>query len=120
DIDVPNRQLTLSGALAGSAAGDYATVADSVSVATGSQHMMGIRAWLDTANPASVVGNAGGIDRTATGNKIWQSTVLSNSGTLRPLTEDLMLQAMDTTRERGGSVISDWMSNLPIVRRYHE
>lgn len=119
DIDVPNRQLTLSGALSGSAAGDYATVADSVSSA-GSMHMMGIRAWLDTANPAAVVGNAGGIDRSASGNKIWQSTLLSNSGTNRPLTEDLLLQAMDTTRERGGSVISDWLSNLPILRRYHE
>lgn len=119
DIDVPNRQLTLSGALAGSAAGDYATVADSVSSA-GSLHMMGIRAWLDTANPAAVVGNAGGIDRSASGNKIWQATVLSNSGVLRPLTEDLLLQLMDTIRERGGAVISDWMSNLPIIRRYHE
>lgn len=120
DIDVPNRQLTLSGAApVGSASGDYLTVADSVSAA-GSLHMNGIRAWYDTANPATVVGNLGGIDRTATGNKIWQSTVLSNSGTLRPLTEDLIMQGMDTTRERGGTVVTDFLSNLPILRRYHE
>ncbi len=122
DIDVPNRTITLSGAntVAGSAAGDYFTVADSVSIATGSLHMNGIRAWLDTANPATVVGNLGGLDRSAAGNKIWQSTVLSNSGTNRPLTEDLLLQGLDTTRERGGSTVTDFMSNLPIIRRYHE
>lgn len=121
DIDVPLRQVTITGgAVAGSAAGDYATVADSVSIASGSLHMLGIRAWYDTANPAAVVGNLGGIDRTAAGNKVWQSTVLSNGGTLRPLTEDLLLQGMDTTRERGGAVISDFISNLPIIRRYHE
>src|SRR5262249_14244192 len=70
--------------------------------------------------PATVVGNLGGIDRTAAGNKIWQSTVLSNSGTLRPLTEDLLLQGQDTTRERGAAVISDYLSNLPLLRRHHQ
>lgn len=121
DIDIPLRKLTISGAaLSGSAAGDYATIADSVSSAGGSLHMVGIRAWLDTANPAAVVGNLGGIDRGASGNKIWQSTVLSNSGVNRALTEDLLIGAMDTVRERGGAVISDWMSNLAIIRRYHE
>lgn len=121
DIDVPTRVLTISGAnIAGSAAGDYFTIADSVSTATGSLHTNGIRAWIDSANPATQVGNLGGIDRTATGNKIWQGTVLSNSGTLRPLTEDLLMQGMDTTRERGGAVVTDFMSNLPILRRYHE
>lgn len=121
DIDVPGRIITISGAnIAGSAAGDYFTVADSVATASGSLHTNGIRAWIDTANPVTQVGNLGAIDRTAAGNKIWQGTVLSNGGTLRPLTEDLIMQGMDTTRERGGAIVSDFMSNLPIIRRYHE
>lgn len=121
DIDVPNRTVTISGAaISGSSAGDYFTIADSVSAATGSLHMVGLRAWINTANPPAVVGNLGGIDRSAAGNKIWQGTLLSNSGTLRPLTEDLMLQGLDTTRERGGAQVTDFMSNLPIIRRYHE
>lgn len=121
DIDVPNRTISINGAnILGSSAGDYFTVADSVSIATGSLHTNGIRAWINTANPAAVVGNLGNIDRTAAGNKIWQGTLLSNGGTLRPLTEDLLLQGLDTTRERGGAIVSDIMSNLPIIRRYHE
>lgn len=119
DLDIPNRQPTLSAALVGSAASDYAVVADSVSAAA-SLHLNGIRAWCDTANPASAVGNLGGIDRTAAGNKIWQGTKLSNSGTNRPLTEDLLLQGLDATRERGGVTVTDLMSNLPLIRRYHE
>lgn len=120
DVDPANRTITLSGAaIVGSAAGDYITLADSVSSA-GSLHMNGMRAWISTANPAAVVGNLGNIDRAAAGNKIWQSTVLSNGGVNRSLTEDLLLQAFDQVRERGGTTITDFMSNLNIIRRYHE
>lgn len=119
-IDIPNRTITTSGAAAaGTAAGDYYTVADSVSSA-GSLHMAGILAWIDSANPAAVVGNLGGINRSTAGNEFWQSTVLDNSGTNRPMTEDLLLQGLDITRERGGKPVTDFMSNLNIIRRYHE
>lgn len=121
DIDVPNRTITIDGAnIAGSSAGDYFTIADSVSVATGSLHTNGIRAWINSANPAAVVGNLGNIDRAAAGNKIWQGTLLSNGGVLRPMTEDLLLTGLDTTRERGGAIVDGFMSNLPLIRRYHE
>lgn len=132
-IDVVNRQLTLSAGanILGSAAKDYFTVADSMAGLNRSNHTFGLRAWLDTANPNAVLtgtsavaagglANLGGIDRTVSGNIFWQSNKLSNSGTLRPLTEDLLLQLMDTIRERGGRVITDWMSDLALLRRYHE
>lgn len=133
-IDVLNRQLTLAAGanILGSAANDYFTVADSISAASGSLHTFGLRAWLDTVNPSKIyqaggsgntlggLSNLGNIDRGTAGNIFWQSSVFSNSGTLRPLTEDLMLQGLDAVRERGGRVITDYMSDLAILRRYHE
>jgi hypothetical protein len=118
-IDVKNRTITTGTAGSSTGAGDYFTTADSVSSA-GSLHMLGILAWLSDADPDTVVGDIGGIDRGTAGNEFFESVVMSNSGTNRPLTEDLLLQAMDLVRERGGEVISDWMSNLNIIRRYHE
>lgn len=119
-IGVASRAVTSGGTAAGTAAGDYYTTADSVRIATGSLHTLGMFNWANDSNPATVVGNIGGINRSTAGNEWWQATVLSNGGTLRPLTEDLMLQGMDTTRERGGAIITDYMSNLNILRRYHE
>lgn len=133
-IDVAGRVITLeAGAnILGSAANDYFTVADSIAGLARSNHTFGIRAWLDTLNPNAVVkgsssgvtaggtANLGGIDRTVAGNIFWQSNKLSNGGTLRPFTEDLLLQGLDLIRERGGRVITDWMSDLAIIRRYHE
>ena len=118
-IDVVNRAITTGTAGSSTGAGDYFTVADSVS-SSGSLHMLGIRAWIDDADPDAEVGDIGGIDRGTAGNEYWESTVLGNSGTNRPLTEDLMLQGMDYTREKGGVQVTDWFSNLPIIRRYHE
>lgn len=118
-IDVAGRQITSSGAAAGSAAGDYYTTADTVG-AGGSLHMTGLGAWIDDANPATVVGNLGGINRATAGNEFWQATVLSNAGVNRPFTEDLGLQLLDTMRERGGKPPSDLISNLKLIRRYHE
>lgn len=119
-ISVQDRTITTGSAAAGTAAGDYWTVADSVSVANGSQHMLGIGAWVSESNPAAVVGNIGGLNRATAGNEYWQSSEIDNGGTLRPLTEDLLLQGQDLCRERGGKPVSDYMSNLAIIRRYHE
>jgi len=119
-IDIKGRTVTISGAaIAGSAAGDYFTVADSVST-TASLHTLGILAWADDANPAAPVGNIGGINRTTAGNEYFEGNVLDNAGVARPLTEDLLIQMADLTRERGGIAADFWLSNLPIVRRYHE
>lgn len=132
-VDVVNRQMTLSAGtnILGSAAKDYFTVADSIAGLSRSNHTFGIRAWLDTANPKTILtatpgfaagGTAllGGIDRSVAGNIYWQSNLFSNAGVNRPLTEDLLLQSMDVVRERGGRTISDWMSDLALLRRYHE
>lgn len=121
-VDPTNRTVTISGAaLSGTAAGDYIvwedTTDDSLSDALHTHGLLGI---IDDADPASVVGDYGGIDRGTAGNEFWEAVVLSNSGTNRPLTEDLMLQALDGAREKGGGNIDKWLSNLNIVRRYHE
>ena len=118
--DVINNTVTMTSAAAGTAAGDYYSVASSVRTATGSLHMLGLLAWISDANPSTVVGNPGGINRSTTGNDFWKASVLSNSGTNRPLTEDLLLQASDSVRKRGGKPINKWLSNLNLVRRYHE
>lgn len=120
-IAVGTRAVTTgSGSASGTAAGDYFTTADSVRSATGSLHTLGIMNWADSANPVTVVGNIGGINRSTAGNEWWQASVLSNSGTLRPFSEDLALQGHDLCAERGGVVITDFISNRPILRRYHE
>lgn len=120
-IDVQNRAITLSVAASGSAAGDYVTIEDSVNSAGGSLHMLGVLAWISADNPASVVGNIGGLDRTTAGNDFWKGNVLTNGGNgNRPLTEDVLLQGQDLIRERGGEEVTDYVSNLPILRRYHE
>jgi hypothetical protein len=106
-------------AITGEAAGDYAVVMNTVG-ATFSYHTNGLLGVIDDANPKTTVGNYGGVNRSTAGNEFWKSVVLSNSGTNRPLTEDLLLQAMDGVREKGGGAVKCWMSNLPIVRRYHE
>lgn len=119
-VDVVNKTISQTSAAAGTAATDYYSVASSVRTATGSLHMLGLLAWISDANPSAVVGNPGGINRSTTGNDFWKASVLSNSGTNRPLTEDLLLQANDSVRLRGGKPVNKWMSNLALVRRYHE
>lgn len=120
-INTRTREVTFSGALSGSAAGDYITAEDSVSSSGGSLHMVGLLAWIDDANPATVVGNIGGIDRSTNGNEFAEGNVFDNSGNgNRPLTEDLMLQALDAVAERGGSEPDFILSNAAILRRYHQ
>jgi hypothetical protein len=122
-VDVQGRTITTSGNPAGTAAGDYFVIQDTTDVSLNSGvalHTNGLIGVIDSANPKSVVGNYGAINRSTAGNEFWQSFVLSNSGTNRALTEDLLLQALDGAREKGGGQIDAWMSNLAIVRRYHE
>lgn len=119
-IAVSTRAVTLAGGVAaGTATGDYLAVADSVR-STGSLHTNGIMNWADSVNPKAVVGNLGGINRSTAGNEWWQASVLANGGTLRPWTEDLALQGHDLCAERGGVVITDFVSNRALLRRYHE
>lgn len=121
-VNVATREITISGAaLAGSAAGDYFVIEDTTDVSiSGALHTHGLLDIISDVDPDAVVGDYGGIDRTAAGTEFWESLVLSNGGVNRPLTEDLMLQAMDGARERGGGMVNAWISNLAIARRYHE
>jgi len=61
------------------------------------------------------------VNRSTAGREFFEANVLDNSGNgNRPLTEDLMLQGLDLVRERGGRKLTDIISNLAIMRRYHE
>jgi hypothetical protein len=122
-VDPIARTVTLGTNAAGTAAGDYITWEDTsdISVNATALHMFGLLRLIDDANHAtSVVGNPGNIDRSVAGNEYWESVVLDNSGTNRPLTEDLMLKAEDSVREKGGGRLTNWFMNLNIGRRYHE
>lgn len=123
-VDPIARTVTLSSAISGESAGDYCTIAGTcdISVTTTSRHSNGLLGVIKNSNPTSsaVVGNYGGLNRSTAGNEYWKAPVLSNSGTNRVLTEDLLLQAMDAVREKGGGNLTHILSNLAIVRRYHE
>jgi len=118
DIDVQARTVTIDGAApAGTAATDYFVPADTVSGGV-NYSMLGIGAWLDDGNPAAVVGNIGGIDRGAAGNGFYKGNVLSNGGTLRAFTEDLLIDGENLCRERGGVQMSRYACNGNIIKRY--
>ena len=124
-VDPIARTVNLSGALSGESAGDYAVIQDTTDVTgTQAEHCSGLLGVIDSANPSTAArygsSGYGNISRSTDGNEFWKSVELSNSGTNRPLTEDLLLQAMDAAREKGGGMLTHWISNLAIVRRYHE
>jgi hypothetical protein len=118
-IDTQNRTVTLSANSGSTGAGDYFVIQDTTDSPT-CLHSHGILGVIDNDDPPSIKGDFGNIDRATAGNEFWESIVLSNSGNLRPLTEDLMLQALDGAREKGGGKVDKWFSNLAIARRYHE
>ena len=117
-VDVPNRTITISGsAPSGTAAGDFFCI-ENTTKSGAIYHTDGLLGIIDDANPPS--GNFGNINRSTAGNEFWESAVLENSGTNRALTEDLMLQLEDLVREKGGASLNAYVSNLAIIRRYHE
>jgi hypothetical protein len=117
-IDVPNRTVTISGsAPSGTAAGDFFCI-ENTTKSGAIYHTEGLLGIIDDANPPS--GNFGGINRSTAGNEFWESVVLDNSGTNRALTEDLIMQLEDSVREKGGGSLNAYISNLAVVRRYHE
>ena len=121
-VDPVARTIDLSGAdLSGEAAGDYGVIQDTTDVTDAiCHHSNGLIGIVDDANPAAVVGNYGGINRSTAGNEYWKSVVLSNSGSNRPFTEDLGLEAQDSMREKGSGALKAWLANQKILRRYHE
>jgi len=123
-VDPIARTVSTTNNPAGTAAGDYFVIRDTTDVtslgAGNARHSNGLLGVVDSSNPAAIVGNYGNIDRSTAGNEFWQSVELGNGGTLRPLTEDLGLQALDGAREKGGAEIDAWLWNPAISRRYHE
>ena len=121
-VDTQARTIKTSANPSSTAAGDYFVLAGTcdISVSTVSLHSHGLLDVIDSANPAAVVGNYGAINRSTAGNEFWMSSEFTNSGTNRPLTEDLLLQCMDSVREKGGGTVNAFLSNLAVLRRYHE
>lgn len=79
--------------------------------------MWGLEALISNANPSNAITDTiGGITRV--GNAWWQSNVLSNSGTVRPLSLDLMQQAFDQSEIEGSSVPGLILTNHACKRRY--
>lgn len=119
DVSVASREITISGAApAGTAAGDYFVPADTVDGGV-NYSLLGLGIWLDDGNPPAVVGNIGTIDRTAAGNGSFKGNVLSNGGTLRAFTEDLLIDGENLMRERGGVQPSRYAANGNVIKRYH-
>lgn len=121
DVDPVGNTVTLNAAPTGSAAGDFFTLAGTITASV-SNHMNGLLSAISDANPPAPKPFYGSIDRTAAGNSFWQSVVLQGTppGTLRPLTEDLMTQGEDFVRLKGGGRVNVWWMNTPIMRRYHD
>ena len=111
--------VTTSGAPSSTAAGDYGVIEDTVSTST-SLHSHGMLGIIDNDNPPTPKGEFGSLNRSTAGLEFWEATVLSNSGTNRPWTEDLMIQGFDNARVKGGGKITHILSNQALVRRYHE
>jgi len=120
-VDTVANTITVSGSISGTAANDYFvrqdTSDDSVNDAL---HITGLRAIIDTADPATIVGDYGSIDRGTAGNEFWESVVLDNGGTNRSLTEDLLLQAMLDARLKGQGEIDVILTNPRVYRRYYQ
>lgn len=120
-VDYANNTITTSGSVSGTAASDYFVREDqSDDSVNDALALNGITGIVDTANPASIVGNYGGINRSTAGNEFWESVVLDNSGTNRSLTEDLMLNAIHDARLQGGGETDMIITNPAVFRRYFE
>lgn len=118
-VDPIARTVTLSANSGSTGAGDYLVIQDTTD-SPNAYHTNGLLGIIDSANPATVVGNYGAINRSTAGNEFWQAVELGNSGTNRNLTEDLLLQAESAVREKGNGKIKAWIFNEAIKRRYHE
>lgn len=113
------RTVVISGAApSGTAAGDYFVPAGQIKNGV-SYSIYGLPMWLSDANPPAVVGNPGGINRSTAGNEFYQGNVLSNGGVLRAFTEDLVIDAENLMRERGGKQADRWVAGPGIFKRYH-
>lgn len=121
-VDYVNRTVDLSGSqLSSEAAGDIVVIQDTMDDSQNdSLHSFGLVGIVDNANPAAVVGNYGGINRSTAGNEYWESVVLDNSAVNRAFTEDLGLEAEDSMREKGSGKLKAWLTNQRVARRYHE
>jgi hypothetical protein len=78
--------------------------------------MMGLLGIVNNSNPRAGL-YVGAINRSTAGNEYWDASVDSNSGTLRPLTLDLMQTSWDAAEEEGGE-ISLVLTTRAVRRKY--
>jgi len=120
-VDTVANTITVSGTITGTAASDYFVREDTTDGAAGeARHLHGIIGIVDNDDPAAVVGDYGGIDRGTAGNEFWESVVLSNGGTNRTITEDLIIQGSLDSRLKGGGSVDALITNPSIYRRYYD
>jgi len=116
DLSVP--QFTVSGAPSGTAAGDAWVTEDTTDDSLNDAlHLNGLLGIVSNANPPSIVGNYGGINRSTAGNEFFEAPVLANSGTNRAMTSDLLLQALHTRRDVGGDATDKGQSKIAYLMR---
>jgi hypothetical protein len=120
-VDYTNNTVTVSGTVTGTAATDFFVRQDTCDDSQNdSLNLNGLLGIVDNDDPAGVVGDYGGIDRATAGNEFWESVVLSNSGTNRTLTEDLILQCQLDIRLRGQGNPDCILTSPGVYRRYYE
>lgn len=120
-VDYAANTITVSGSVSSTAASDYFVREDQADDSVNDAlSLNGITGIVDTDNPASIVGNYGGINRSTAGNEFWESVVLANSGTNRSLTEDLILNAIHDARLQGGGETDMILTSPAVFRRYFE
>ncbi len=120
-VDYVNNTVTVSGTITGTAASDYFVRQDTCDDSQNdSLNLNGLLGIVDNDDPASVVGDYGGIDRGTAGNEFWESIVLSNSGVNRTLTEDLILNCQLDIRLKGQGDPDVMLVPPGVYRRYYE
>lgn len=118
-VDHVNNTFSHNGAaMSGSDAADYVVQNGTVSAAGAQRAIFGLEAGTDSGNPT--LANYGGIDRTTTGNEMFQGTESGNSGTNRQITERLVQNHINLMRRRTNHPVDDlalW-TNWNVVSEY--
>jgi len=96
DIDTDTNTITLDATVDTIDANTVLFRYGNRTAAAGSAEMMGLDGIIKST------GTLGGIDPTSSGNKYWRATTLGNSGTLRAMSIDLLMQVEQKLRQRGG------------------
>lgn len=105
--------IAATGAVAGTAQGDYAVIDDTLGL-----QMMGIRGIINNVNPPLLSGGLHGIP--VSGNDFWQAQVFTNSGVNRTLSSLLMRKPISAIASRSNARQQDIKFILTSFEGYDE